>query len=519
MIASWMIASTIFAALVGVAALAIERALRSAGRQARGAWVAALVCSIGWTAVAPAVSSTISRLTHVDVPAPVSNAASSVVTIAAPATTVPASWTTHLDLPLVALWAIASLVLLARLVWAMRALSRMERAADRSVIDGVPVLVTESVGPAVFGTRRTRVLVPRWLLDLDAPLRELVLRHEQEHCRARDPQLTLTVAVAIVLMPWNVGIWWIAHRLRLAVELDCDARVLRGARDTERYSKLLLFIAQRQSVVRLAPMLAEANSHLGRRIAAMNAPRPKNLRTRVTLFAIVAAGALALSTKFAAELTAAPSVSLRGNSSDTRSTNAPLPAVTAVAQRPVKEAISPATGDTTSSVRGTRKDSKPSRAVAAPKDTNPVAPAPQAPSLQGITGPDNRVAIAIPGTPSPRYPDLLKQAGMGGAVLVAFVVDTSGNVDVQTVRVFVSTHKLFAEAVTAALPEMHFLPAMVNGRNVRQVVRMPIVFDVVRMPLSTEEATRTVIEKLLTDEPSSKFMTLGAIVVTAMQSP
>ena len=515
MIAAWMIASTLFAALLGVAALAVERALRITERQARGVWLAALIGAVGWTAAAPTVSSTISRLTQLDVRAPIAGVAGSATFLGAAPARATVNWATYLDVPLVALWALASLVLLARLAWAMRALSQMERAADRSVIDGVPVLVTESIGPAVFGTRRARVLVPRWLLELDAPLRELVLRHEQEHCRARDPQLTLTVAIAIALMPWNAGVWWISRRLRLAVELDCDTRVLRAAHDTERYSKLLLFIAQRQSILRLAPMLAESNSHLGRRIAAMNAPRPKNIRARVALFAIIAAGALAYSTTFAAELTAAPSVSLRSLSNDTRAPNSP-PGATAVAQQPVMKAVNPVTDDTMSNLRGTKKDSKPSRAAAAPKDTNPAAPAPQAPSLQGITGPGNRVAIAIPGSPAPRYPDILKQAGLGGAVLVAFVVDTSGNVDLQTIRVFVATHQLFADAVKTALPEMHFLPAMVNGRNVKQVVRLPIVFNVAGMPLSTEEGTRAVIEKLLNDEPSSKFMTLGAIVITGI---
>jgi TonB family protein len=376
----------------------------------------------------------------------------------------------------------------------------------------VQVLVTESTGPAVFGTRRARVLVPRWLLELDAPLRELVLRHEQEHCRARDPQLTLTVAVALVLMPWNAGVWWIAQRLRLAVELDCDARVLRGAHDTERYSKLLLFIAQRQSRVRLAPMLAESNSHLGRRIVAMNSHRPHNPRTRIAALAIVAAGAIAFSTKFAAELTAAPTISLRdfARHESTKSVGAAAP-------RPRLQQIVDTSATTAPSgpraIRSTVRSAPP---AAPPKDTNPVAPAPKAPSLEGVTGPGNRVAMAIPGSASPRYPDILKQAGVEGGVLVAFVVDTSGNVDPGSIKFFVASHQLFAESVKAALPSMRFLPAMLNYVKVKQVVRLPIVFNVVGSALNTEAGYRAVIEKLLSDDPSSKFMTLGAIVITGI---
>lgn len=497
MIAGWMIASSAFALLLGIAAVAVERAFRTVGRQGRGAWLFALVGAIGWPALGPAAASFLAAFSRNVVLLSPPKAGSSVAAIAAALPTFSRSWVTYLDLPLAGIWLIASLVLLARLAWSMRALSRLEQTAIRELVDGVPVLVTESIGPAVYGTRRSRVLVPRWLLDLDAPLRKLVLRHEQEHCFARDPQLALAVAFALVLMPWNAGVWWIARRLRLAVELDCDARVLRDANDTERYSKLLLFIAQRQSVVRLASMLAESNSHLGRRIAVMNATRPNNPRARVALFAIVAVGALGLSTRFASELTAAPTIVLA------RST-APV----ATVALPKVEASPAAAVDV----------APPASPRVVKRDTVAPAGIPASPSQPANTdiGPGDRNVQEVPGTPTPRYPDILKRAGVSGGVLVAFVVDTNGVVDPESMKVFVSSHELFTASIKAALPNMQFIPAMLNYKKVKQVVRLPIVFSILGSPLATDEGNRAVIEKLISDAASSNFVTLSAIVITAM---
>jgi periplasmic protein TonB len=87
---------------------------------------------------------------------------------------------------------------------------------------------------------------------------------------------------------------------------------------------------------------------------------------------------------------------------------------------------------------------------------------------------------AVPGTVSPRYPDMLRNAGVEGDVLVQFVVDTSGRADMSTFRVLRATHDLFANAVRQDMPRFRFYPAEVGGRKVRQHVQMPIVFSLNR---------------------------------------
>jgi bla regulator protein blaR1 len=419
MIASWMAAATLFSLLLGVAALAAERALRTLGRQARGPWLVALAAAVAWPIIAPVAAALLPAPDVHGAPIALPAVRTTIGTIAPALPALPAAWTTRVDAVLVALWALASALLLVRLAVALRSLSAVERGAIKDVIAGVPVCITPSLGPAVFGVRRPRLIVPRWLLDLDAPLRALVMQHEQEHCRARDPQLTLSVAVAVALMPWNLGAWWIARRLRLALELDCDARVLRATGDTERYGRLLLFIAQRQSHTKVATMLAESNSDLSRRISEMNTPRPANPSSRVAVLGLIAAAALACSTKYGTDLAATSS------------------------------------GDRT--VAGNPQQA--SGTYYAPEGATPAVP--------------------LQGSGVPVYPSALAGAHIEGEVLAQFVVDTSGQVLPGSLRIVRSTDSLLTQAVRAAVPSMRFVPPELNGRKVRQLVQQPYYFDAV----------------------------------------
>jgi periplasmic protein TonB len=85
---------------------------------------------------------------------------------------------------------------------------------------------------------------------------------------------------------------------------------------------------------------------------------------------------------------------------------------------------------------------------------------------------------ALPGGAQPRYPDILRQAGVEGEVLAQFVVDTSGRAEMSSYKVLKTTHELFGNAVKNALPGMRFIPAEVGGRKVRQLVQQPFTFAI-----------------------------------------
>ena len=273
MILEWLTYCLLVSTLLGLAALVAERSLRVQGWPARWVWATALLGSLGlplatwlWPSSPEPMASALPHLPGALVMeslpafsmAPAESAGPSLETIV-----------------LVA-WAAASTLLL---LWLMAAALRvwsMGRRFRRERVDGVDVLVSPSTGPAAMGVLRGAVVVPAWALELDARMRRLLLMHEAEHVRARDPGLAFGGLVAAALMPWNVPLWWQLARLRLAIEVDCDARVLARSGDARGYGTLLLEVGQRRA--RFAVGLAESKSSLERRIR-MITERTKGRRT------------------------------------------------------------------------------------------------------------------------------------------------------------------------------------------------------------------------------------------------
>jgi TonB-dependent SusC/RagA subfamily outer membrane receptor len=137
----------------------------------------------------------------------------------------------------------------------------------------------------VAGLLRAEIVVPRWLLSSPPEEQSLVLAHEEEHRRAGDPLLLAGACLAVVLLPWHPAVWWMASRLRLATEIDCDARVLRRGARPLAYGSLLIDIAGRcAGSLPGVPAIAGSRSHLERRLHAMI---PRNRR-----FGLLRGGAL-----------------------------------------------------------------------------------------------------------------------------------------------------------------------------------------------------------------------------------
>ena len=420
MIARWMLSATLFAALCGIAALASERALRAFGRPARSTWAFALACSATWPIIAPLFL----RASHISVSVGTPIAVGTVVVMPQTDSWFNLAWLAQLDRAFVICWCIASALLLTQMMLAIRTLHRVQRDAQRTVVDGHVVLIIDSFGPAVLGLVHPTIVIPAWLLELDDALRALVLRHEREHCLARDPGLVWLTVVTTTLLPWNVALWWIAQRLRLAMEVDCDARTLRSDGDRTQYARLLLLIAQRTSSARFVPMLATAPSQLSRRIFAMQSAPVRHPARRAAFAGVIAtlAIAAACSPRIASNFTA--------------------PAPEVATAEPVTVSGSGANADTS------------------PSDELSMQPATMARGSQG-----------------PRYPDALRAAKVGGTVVAMFVVNGDGSADTNTYKVLKSTHAEFTIAVKEALATMRFNPAQRDGTPVRQLLQQVFQFD------------------------------------------
>ena len=191
-------------------------------------------------------------------------------------------------------WLAASVIFALWLVATQRRLRRRLRIAASRIVDGERVLVSSDFGPAVVGVVRPEIVLPEWALAMRESDRRIIVAHETEHRQAHDPLLVAVALIVVAALPWNAALWWQLRRLRLAIEIDCDRRVVSGhAHDPHAYGVLLL--ATRERAIRVTPGLAMAmaamRSGLGRRVEALVGARPRSAVRR--LIALAAAVVLA----------------------------------------------------------------------------------------------------------------------------------------------------------------------------------------------------------------------------------
>lgn len=99
-------------------------------------------------------------------------------------------------------------------------------------------------------------------------------------------------------------------------------------------------------------------------------------------------------------------------------------------------------------------------------------------------------AVRDPRSAAPAYPPDMEAKGIEGVVRARFVVDSTGRVDLSTLRVLDSTNAAFARAVRTAMPLMRFRPAMVGSRAVRQLSEQSFAFRVERRDTSVVRTPR-----------------------------
>jgi outer membrane biosynthesis protein TonB len=308
-----------------------------------------------------------------------------------------------LDAWALACWMAGSLFLLIQLARSIVAIRRRRRSWKAQVVDGRPVLVSNDAGPAVVGVRDLRIVLPQWALGLEPQIRAVILSHEDEHRRARDPLLLLGALAGKALVPWNVGVWWQCRRLRLAIETDCDARVLRREQDVQHYGSVLVAIAERRGprAPAIAAALTESMSNLERRITIMTTPTPRYARTTAAVLATLASGVIALAAAtpvppgFAAVQPPRPTVALvkPPHAAEVIRPGAPTPAQAAtrsLTRAVTSEAVGPVANvvirGTVRSTTGTPLGNVTAAAVATTTKETRTAK----------TGPDGRYAIVFP---------------------------------------------------------------------------------------------------------------------------
>jgi TonB family protein len=332
------------------------------------------------------------------------------------------------------LWGLATAGLLLRLLtryaWLRRAMLRW----PRQVVAGREVLVSEEVGPGVLGLLRGDAILPQWCLGLEPQDQALVVTHEEEHLKRMDNLLLAVSRVLLIVLPWNLPLWWMDRRLRVAVELDCDARVTnRYPAHRRRYAELLLATASRPA--RSDPtrfrepsplmLLAESSAPLHRRIVMLTRSTPTPSFRRALLL-----GSLAGLLLLAAALVPGPDL----------------------------------------------------RAMAGPLDLDPAAldaPDPMqadTPTFTPFTvAPEVRNRAEVTRALEREYPPVLRDAGVGGTVLVFFHINDVGVVEELQIHES-SGHAALDAAALRVGAVFEFSPAMNRDQRVPVWIQIPLTF-------------------------------------------
>jgi len=432
----WLAYAVVVSLLAGLGAAAAERVLRLYELPARGAWLAAMLASIGLPLAAHIAGGSSVISPAVLPPLGVGEAVSGVAVAAGGDGTLLPALESALGWTWAALSAAASL-------WLVTSAFRLHRFLDglrtRTVGD-VSVHVTAEEGPACWALpgRRARVLLPSWLWELAPDARRLAVAHEREHLRRGDSVLSGFGWLVVAAAPWNLPLWWHLRRLRRAVELDCDGRVLCSDADPRAYGDLLLTVGGRRSTSPwTAVPLSESESGLEGRIRRMVAPPPEHRAVRAAAFGVLAAAAAVLACE------AAP----------------PGPAGEPVAPRPSAdasvgvEAPSPGSGGD-------------SRALA---ERPTFIPYDVAPELQN----PSRVQAVL----EEQYPEAFQDSGVGGTVVLWMYVDEQGEVRRSRVRES-SGYRALDEAAMEVAQSMEFSPALNRDDPTAVWVQQRIQFQV-----------------------------------------
>jgi len=248
--------------LLAAAACFLDRGLRAVGLPARGVWILAMAAVAAAPLLprgpasypgnaGPAPSLPLASLPVSPEPGP---EASSLALPTLPRGT---------DGPLTLLWIGSTVLILLALGWTWSRIRRSSASWPRETLRGRNVLLSNQLGPAVLGVFRPAIVLPRWVADLGSEKVDMVLLHEEAHVEARDPALLALGILMVAAAPWNPAVWWMLRRLHLAVEADCDRRVLSRGLSPRAYGSLLLEVAagaRRLSI--LSPALVEGGSSL-----------------------------------------------------------------------------------------------------------------------------------------------------------------------------------------------------------------------------------------------------------------
>lgn len=292
--------------------------------------------------------------------------------------------------------------------------------------------------PMTLGGLQPTILVPSRLTEATGKLR-MTLRHELIHIRRWDDLAQLAERLVAALFAIHPFVGRLQRLLAEARERACDAAVLDdGETPPGDYARLLTTFADEASPSPIGALsLSESPSSLIDRLSAMHSSMPSLLSSRLVLGPTLVAAGLALTLGMVAcSDTTGPSFSDEAEAPD---------------------------GSSQTALQGTNVDNPPKL-------------------VGGMTAVRESIV----------YPEMAKEAGIEGRVVVQFVVDEEGSVTHPTVAR--GAHELLNKAALETIKSQTFNPGRKEGEPVPVQMSFPVTFRLPDEPnrdsdASSEDAT------------------------------
>jgi bla regulator protein BlaR1 len=271
----WMFYVLVVTVLFAASGWVVEKALRRRALQTRWGWAAA----IGLTLLLSYVTLPVSIAPRAHQPTVIHSAWKTVQHIAPvalptlqpkPATASAYASRARWNALTIGIWRWLSILAAVALLFNGVYVWRLRRRWPMQLVGSHCVGVSRDTGPAVIGLLNPTIVIPLWVLEQPALDQQLILAHEASHLQARDPLLLTAALAALILVPWNIALWWQLYRLRHAIEVDCDARVLNSGHDLKAYGEALIEVGSRRGAfIGAVAAMAESRTLLERRIEVM----------------------------------------------------------------------------------------------------------------------------------------------------------------------------------------------------------------------------------------------------------
>lgn len=271
---AWMLYVLVIALLLSGAGLAAEHAAHLLHASTRWIWTVAIAAALAIPSIVTSVA-----IQSPDLGTPTVSRKVTALRDLTSLNVAPLNWvdertrsqvsTRGADRALQSAWIALSLALLAALTLNAAYLSWRKRSWRTGTVAGRSVYIAPGAGPAVTGFLRPRIVVPEWVLEAPESRQAMTVAHEQAHLAAHDARL-LTIGLSlVVLMPWNLPLWWQLHRLRIAIEVDCDARALESGLEAGQYQEMLSVLRDHPPAVLGAACMTESRTSINRRCAVL----------------------------------------------------------------------------------------------------------------------------------------------------------------------------------------------------------------------------------------------------------